>query len=100
MKVLMLVIALFFCVTLKIYIGEIIDLENEVFILYSSNFEDYLIVNNDYELVINKEKLENYFVKKGYKIVFYDDLHFEIGFDYLIDYKREHYFYMVINDGD
>lgn len=94
----MLFIAFFMCLYFFEYIKKVTYLENKIFNLYSNNFDEYLICDENYILKIDKEKMINDYADMGYEIVFYDNIHFKVAFDFIFNIEKEYYFYMVIND--
>lgn len=98
MKISMLCIAIIFSFIYKNYTDKIMALEKEVYDLYSNNFIDYIYLDENYKLKIDKTNLKYFFEKKGYKIVFYDDLNFKISFKYILYFEKEYCFYLEIND--
>ena len=76
---------------------KIIEIDKEVYNMYVNSFKEYLS-DEDYRLVIDKEKVREHFENKGYQLVFFDDYKFKVIFKFLFNIEREYYFYMVINN--
>lgn len=97
MRVVMLVICFINSMFYKNYIMKIIEVENEVYGLYTNNFENYLMSDENYNLLVDEKKMKNYFESKQIKIQFINNTSFKVK---VKNWEKVYNFYMVKNDGD
>lgn len=103
MKLIMLMITCFFSLFMNGYIEEISKIENVIFEMYYSNFEDFLEMDDRAHLRVNENKVISYLESKGYKsnvYTNYDGIHIKIEIKYIYKHSKEYIFYMVKNNGD
>ncbi len=67
-----------------------------VYKMYAEEFKDYLEIDNNYNLIINKEKVKDDFKKKGIEIIFDEEINYKfiVKFKYFINYQKKYYFYI------
>jgi len=97
MRIVMVFICFINSMFYKDYTMKIIEVENEVYNLYINDFEDYLMIDENYNLIIDEEKLQNYFASRKMEIQFINNTCFEVK---IKKWKKIYNFYMVINNGD
>lgn len=77
------------------YVKEVANLENTIFELYENGFEEYLVVDEFFEIGFDKVKLKKDLENKGYYVEFYDGcLDFEISFKKYFVFKKRYSFYL------
>lgn len=96
MKVVTIIAILFSCFYIYIFIDRTNEVEMLVYTLYVEGFEDLYFIDENYNLLIDKQKVKNYFKNKGYKVTFIEDgnAHFYIQYKSVLSYKKEYYFYV------
>ena len=101
MRFLMILVCFSVCVYFKGYNQSILELERCLFCVYKDDFEQFIEFDEKYNLIINDEKLYEYFVEKGYKVKISksSDLNFKISFIINKNKPREYSFYLVKNYG-
>ena len=92
------IILLFTCIIILLVVSNtasVIALENKVYEIYVNDFNSYLIINEQYEAVIDEEKLNRELEKYG-EVNFYkgDYLHFSVKGKCFHNYYREYWFYL------
>lgn len=81
------------------YIEKVRILENIIFHLYISSFDEYMYIDETYNIKYDKEKLKLDLDKKGYNMSYKEDnLCFTINFKKAFLYEKEYCFYLVKND--
>ena len=68
-----------------------------VYEMYTNNFKDYVIINEDYDFCFNKEKLKEYLEGKGYMVDFKSEQTFIVYFKYIVEFEKEYSFYLEKN---
>lgn len=96
MRWLFIIITCVFSLYLNINERKIIELENKVNELYFDNFIDYLFVDENYNLVLNEEKLKKEIGEYG-KVSFYDEINFIVTSRFPFKYEREFKFLLEKN---
>ena len=72
MRIIMVVVSLIGCINLNFYNRKTIKFEKEVLHLYSNNFNECLVFDRNYNILINNNDLEEYLNNKGYDVSVYD----------------------------
>lgn len=71
------------------------DLDNDIFMMYRNNFNDYLYVNDEYMICVDTDKLEKKLQKYGDVTFASDDLHFIVKLR--LYGEKEYRFYLEKN---
>lgn len=71
-----------------------IEIENKIYAMYVSNFENYLEYKDNL-LVVNEDKIKEDIEKMNCDVIFYgEQLHFKIKSKFPYKYEKEYYFYL------
>lgn len=72
------------------------EVDDKIYAMYVNDFEDYLYLDNNYNLSIDKDRFKEEMKSDLYEIVIIDDCNFKfkIKFNYFIMYEKEYYFYL------
>ena len=98
MKMFMFLICFIFTAYYKNYNNKIIGLEGELFYLYKDNFRCFLSFDDQYNLIIDKNKFWVYFEEKGYEIDILNDYNLKFKIKFSENIEKEYYFYLVKNN--
>ena len=95
------ILILFVCLGFVSYYNfKITTIEREIYFLYSNNFMDFFVVDNDSKISINAECLEKYLLNQGYNssVKFENgDLTIVVCIDGIMKRERIYSFYMEKN---
>ncbi len=99
MRILFIFISVFTLFISKKNINYLKEIDNKIYEQYLNNFNDYLYMDNRYELKIDKDKFKEDISNKFYEIVICDDnnFKFKVHFKYGFMVDKEYYFYLEKN---
>lgn len=99
MKIILLMISILMNRIVHQYVVKTNDLDSFIFELYTSNFEEYLTIDENYEIKCDKVKLKEEFQKKGYLIRYQEGfLNFTIYFKNIFSFEKEYRFFLEKNN--
>lgn len=99
MRILFIFISVFTLFISKKNINYLKEIDNKIYEQYINNFNDYLYMDDRYELKIDKDKFKEDMSNKFYEIVISDDYNFKfkVHFKYGFMVDKEYYFYLEKN---
>jgi len=81
------------------YILEIKQVEMLVYNMYTEHFREYVLINENGEILFDKEMIKKDVEKQGYTISFKEEfLSFIISFKKIFSFEKEYIFYLEKNN--